>query len=227
MQYMITSLRGMIEIAQSEGICLSKYKDSVGVWTIGLGSTRSDIPDLNSWPMDKKITIEQAFEMFQLHLKKYEQALNKHLKRQIKQYEFDALVSWCYNVGPGWLKTATVIRRINNGESGKRLYDALMMYQKPIEIKERRKREANLLAYGDYDYGGPNLVNLFPVSSSGRPMYNRGKLVDPLLYLKPYNPPAPTIDKEFEKTKINKKAVTLKENIIIRIINYILSLFKR
>ncbi len=36
------STRGMIEIMSHEGICLEPYLDSVGVWTIGIGQTKSD-----------------------------------------------------------------------------------------------------------------------------------------------------------------------------------------
>lgn len=201
------SLRGLIEIASHEGLCCSKYLDSVGVWTIGIGATKSEIPDLASWPMDKKLSIQECFDLFQRSIKKYADAVNKHLTRPVQQYEFDALVSWCYNVGPGWLKNATVIKRINKGESGQRLYDALMMYQKPPEIKGRRTKEAKLLAFGDYDYGGPNLINVFPVSKTGRPLYNKGYQIDPLLYLKPANLPSIPEDKKFEKTKINPNAL--------------------
>lgn len=178
---MKTSLKGLIEIASHEGLCQTKYKDSVGVWTIAIGATRSEIPDLAKWPMDKKLSIKECFELFKQSIKKYEDAVNKHLTRKIKQHEFDALVSWCYNVGPGWLPRATVIKRINKGESGRRLYSALMRYKKPPEIINRRKKESNLLAYGQY---GNGIVNVFQVSPTGRPLYNKGKLIDPKKYLK-------------------------------------------
>ena len=219
---MKTSLKGRIEIASHEGLCQTKYKDSVGVWTIAIGATRGEIPDLASWPMDKKLSIKECFELFEQSLAKYERAVNKVLTKPIKQYEFDALVSWCYNVGPGWLTRATVIKRINSGETGKRLYDALMMYRKPPEIIGRRKKEANLLAYGNYDYGGGNTVNVFPVSKSGRPLYSKGKQIDPLDYLKPSNPPPQLPDKGFEKTKINKNAAVITERSwIVRVFTFL------
>ena len=213
---MKTSLKGMIEIAESEGIALSPYFDSVGVKTIGLGSTRADIPDLNSWPLSRTITLEEAFSLFQSHLVKYEVAVNNALTREVKQYEFDALVSWCYNVGPGWLKKASVISLINKGISGKPLYDALMLYNKPKEIIGRRTREANLLAYGDYNYGGNNLVNVFPVSASGKPIYSKGKLVDPLLYIKDREDvtmAADVVGFEDIKLKLNNKLLDFVNNL--------------
>jgi len=171
----------MVELAGHEGICLSKYKDSVGVWTIGVGATRSEIPDIASWPLSKTITVEEAFELFDKSIRKYENALNKFINVEIPQTSFDALVSWCYNVGTGWVGKASVIRLINQGVTGKPLYDALMMYRKPVEITLRRKKEANLLAYGKYTNNGTCL--LFPVSSTGRPIYGKGRSINAWDYI--------------------------------------------
>ena len=172
---------GLVELAGHEGICLSKYRDSVGVWTIGVGATRSEIPDLASWPLSKKITIQEAFDLFKRSIKKYENALNKNLTRPIKQHEFDALCSWCYNVGTGWLRRSTVIKRINNNEHGQALFDALMLYKKPPEIINRRRKEAILLRDGKYSNGG--MAALFPVSSKGYPVYKEGKTINVWKYL--------------------------------------------
>lgn len=180
---MHVSREGLIEIASHEGICLSKYKDSVGVWTIGIGATRTEIPDIAKWPMDKTITVQEAFDLMARGMYKYENAIRKALKRDIPQYAFDALVSWAYNVGGGWAKRATVIKLINKGVplSDRRIYNALMMYKKPPEIVGRRRKEAKLLTTGKYSNKGK--VLLFPVSRSGRPIYRKGKQIDVTKYI--------------------------------------------
>lgn len=180
---MSTSLEGMIEIASHEGICLTKYKDSVGVWTIAIGATRTEIPDIARWPADKKLSIEECFELFKKSLVKYEKAVRRGLKVDVPQHAFDALVSWCYNVGTGWVKKATVIKLINKGVpvSDKRIYNALMMYKKPPEIIGRRKKEAILLTTGKYSNNGKVLV--FPVSRRFSPIYSRGYRVNVREYL--------------------------------------------
>ena len=182
------SNKGIVELVGHEGICLSKYRDSVGVWTIGVGATRTEIPDLASWPLSKTITMEDAFSLLGRSLLKYEIAVSNSLTREIAQTQFDALVSWCYNVGVGYTKpvrnrkgemtrnVASVIRLLNSGASGAELYRALMLYKKPPEIIERRRKEASLLAYGTYSNDGKAL--LFPVSSSGYPIYSRGKSIN-------------------------------------------------
>lgn len=173
--------KGLVELVGHEGVCLSKYKDSVGVWTIGIGATKTEVPDLASWPLDKKITMQQAFDLLKKGIVKYENALNKNIKKPILQTEFDALCSWCYNVGVGWVSTASVISRINAGMHGQDLYDALMLFKKPREIIGRRRKEAVLLREGRYSNNGKAL--LFPVSAKGNPVYKAGVEIDVWHYL--------------------------------------------
>ena len=146
-----------------------------------------------TWPLGRTVTMQEAFDLFGRSIVKYENAINKALTRPIAQTQFDALVSWCYNVGVGYTHpvydkkgnmtrdVATVIKLLNKGESGVNLYKALMMYRKPPEILGRRTKEANLLAYGKYSNGGKAL--LFPVSSSGYPIYSRGTSINVWQYI--------------------------------------------
>lgn len=201
---MRTSNKGKVEIIGHEGVCLSKYKDSVGVWTIGIGATKSEIPDLAVWPKDKTLSMQEVFDLFSKSLVKYEDAINKSLKREIPQYQFDALVSWCYNVGTGYTRPslnskrevirekATVLRLIDRGASGQELYDALLMFRKPPEILGRRTKEAVLLSTGKYSNDGKAL--LFPVSSNGYPIYSKGVKINVWEYIEhtsevPLSPP--------------------------------------
>lgn len=186
--------KGLVELVGHEGVCLSKYKDSVGVWTIGIGATKTELPDLASWPADKKITMQEAFDLLKKGIVKYEDALNKNIKRSISQEEFDALCSWCYNVGVGWVSKSSVIRKINAGIHGQELYDALMLFQKPKEIIPRRRKEAVLLRDGKYSNNGKAL--LFPVSTNGNPVYKAGVEIDVWHYLdaKPAPVIVPTTD---------------------------------
>lgn len=178
---MKTSNAGLVEIAGHEGICLSKYLDSVGVWTIGIGATRTEIPDIVSWPLSRTITMQAAFDLFGRSIVKYENAINKNLKKHIPQHQFDALVSWCYNVGTGWVDASTVMKRINAGAPEGELFDALMMYKKPKEIIGRRTKEAKLLAYGKYSNEGKAL--LFPVNKKGYPVYGKGVTINVWEYI--------------------------------------------
>lgn len=110
---MSMSKNGKIMLAGLEGIALTKYKDSVGVWTIGIGATRSEIPDIAKWPINKAITIKEAFQLLEKSLGKYERAVHDTLNTVIEQYQFDALTSICYNIGTGGLSKSTFMKRIN------------------------------------------------------------------------------------------------------------------
>lgn len=107
------SQKGKIFLSGLEGVCLTKYLDSVGIWTIGVGATRTEIPDIANWSKDKAITIEEAFELLNKSLVKYEKAIIDTLKVDIDQNQFDALVSIAYNIGTGGLRGSTFMRRIN------------------------------------------------------------------------------------------------------------------
>jgi lysozyme len=160
------SPKGLLEILSHEGCCLDPYLDSVGVWTIGVGITKYDGKD----PRDfGTITLEQAIDMFRDRIRAYVTPVQK-LNLPLFQHQFDALVSFCFNVGPGNLA------KLAKGRSVDQIGDALMLYTKPVEITERRRKEQNLFKYGKYTNTGKVLV--FPVSANHHPVYSQGRLVD-------------------------------------------------
>lgn len=70
----------------------------------------------------------------------------------LSQNEYDAIVSFTYNVGigqpgKGGLKGSNFLRSLNSG-----IYDGDLMlrYKKPAEIIGRRKKEVNLFKNGTY-----------------------------------------------------------------------------
>lgn len=159
------SNKGLIEVMSHEGVCLSPYLDSVGVWTIGVGITSHDGVNVRSMGT---ITIDQAIATFKDRIKAYVLPVQK-LPLKLNQHQFDALVSFCYNCGPGNLA------KLTRGRSVEEIGDALMLYTKPPEITERRLKEQRLFKLGKY---GPGHVSVFPVSSTGRPVYSRGYRLD-------------------------------------------------
>ncbi len=89
------SINGINLIKEFEGLRLEAYQDIVGVWTIGYGHTGSDVhPGLT---IDDSI----AVELLHLDLRKFEDGLNSMVKVELTQNQFDALMSFVYNVGLG------------------------------------------------------------------------------------------------------------------------------
>lgn len=156
----------MIDIMSHEGICLQPYLDSVGVWTIGIGQTKSD--DIDPRTMGK-MTLQQAVDLFKRKIKSYTNAVDA-LGLNLTQYQYDALTSLCYNFGPGNLN------KLCHGRSLAQIGEAIMLYTKPPEITERREKEQRLFKTGQYS-NSSGMVLVFPVENN-RPRYAKGYQVD-------------------------------------------------
>ena len=169
------STRGLIEIMSHEGICLDPYLDSVGVWTIGVGQTKSD--DIDPRTVGK-LTLQQAIDLFKRKIKQYTKAVDA-LGLELTQYQYDALTSLCYNFGPGNLQ------KLCHNRSLAQIGEAIMLYTKPPEITERRQKEQRLFKTGQYS-NTDGKVLVFPVENS-KPRYSKGYQVD----VRPYFADAP------------------------------------
>ncbi len=106
---MITSQKGIDLIKGFEGCRLKAYKCPAGIWTIGYGHT-SGVKE------GQAITFSQAEEFLKQDLKRFETSVRSLVTVAITQNQFDALVSFCYNLGAGALKTSTLLKKLNNGD---------------------------------------------------------------------------------------------------------------
>lgn len=179
------SIEGMMDIAQSEGICLQPYLDSVGEWTIGVGHTRFDGIAPNPALMNKKdsITLQQAISLFKKTIIKYSDAVDKAIQVPITQPQFDALVSFQYNTGA--INKATLTKLINAKATTNLVMDSLMQWTKGtvngklVNIQglvNRRNAEKKLYTTGEYANDGTAPV--FPVNSKNKPIYSKSKKVN-------------------------------------------------
>jgi lysozyme len=108
------SNNGIKLIKSFEGLKLNAYQDVAGVWTIGYGSTRYQ--DGRTIKHGDKLTDEaQANTLFMNTLSKYVEAVNKGAKVALSQNQFDALVSFIYNVGTGAVTSSTLFKMLNTG----------------------------------------------------------------------------------------------------------------
>ena len=99
---MITSQKGIDLIKKWEGFKNIAYLDPVGVWTIGYGTTNSDF-NITNVRLKQGLYISESLAEKWLKAslnQKYEPLVNKYNKiYNFTQNEFDALVSFCYNIG--------------------------------------------------------------------------------------------------------------------------------
>lgn len=108
------SQNGIDLIKQFEGFRADAYKDQAGVWTIGYGSTF--YKDNTKVQKGDSITEPEALELFLDMLKDYENAVSNNVTASLNQNEFDALVSFVYNVGQGNFAKSTLLRLLNEGK---------------------------------------------------------------------------------------------------------------
>ena len=101
--------KGIELIKHFEGCELEAYKCPAGVWTIGYGHIKGVSEGMS-------ITQEQAEQMLLDELKEYENYINELVVVDLSQNQFDALVSWVYNLGPANLKSSTLLKVLNSGD---------------------------------------------------------------------------------------------------------------
>lgn len=117
---MKTSENGLNLIKSFEGCRLDAYTDPAGVLTIGYGHT-------SGVKKGQKITQSQADAFLKEDVERFEKSVNALLIHyKFNQNEFDALVSFTYNLGAGNLKKLTNNNKRNKGQ----IADAMLLYNK-------------------------------------------------------------------------------------------------
>lgn len=136
---MKTSEQTKQQLKKWEGLKLFAYLDTGGVPTIGYGHTKNV-------ELGDAITLEQAERFFDEDLTIFENEVNR-INRELPQYQFDALVSFCYNVGISAFRRSTLRRYVEMGmkvnyvvkEFGRWIYDNGQVIK---GLKNRRQWEA-------------------------------------------------------------------------------------
>lgn len=166
------SREGAMELIGHEAIVLTRYKDSVGIFTIGVGHTKA-AGDPDPETFTGALSLPQVFDLFFRDVQKYVDTVNKYVLRPVSQTQFDALVSFHYNTGA--IRKASLTQKINSGDfSG--AANAFMAWVKPKEIIGRRKKEQKLFATGEYSNKG--MAMIYPATSGGSIQWGKGRRVD-------------------------------------------------
>ena len=103
------SQEGLSLIKKFEGCKLKAYKCSAGVWTIGYGHTEG-VKEGDT------CTQEEAEKLLRGDLFKFEEYVEDNVIVELDQSQFDALVAWTFNLGPGNLRESTMLKKLNNQE---------------------------------------------------------------------------------------------------------------
>lgn len=143
---MKTSPKGIALIKEFEGLRLKAYKCPGGVWTIGYGHTAGVKHGM-------AISERQAEEYLKADLIAFEKYLNG-LGLAINQNQFDALISFIYNVGTGNFSSSTLLRRVRVNPQDNSIMDEFLrwVYSKGRVLPGlQRRRLAEMKLYFSND----------------------------------------------------------------------------
>lgn len=108
---MITGEAGINLIKEFEGCKLQAYQDQRSIWTIGYGSLI--MPDNTPVKQGDIITQDQADQLLVQALPPREKSVTGMVTAKINQNQFDALVSFVYNLGAMSLLYSTLLKKLN------------------------------------------------------------------------------------------------------------------
>jgi GH24 family phage-related lysozyme (muramidase) len=173
-----TSTEGIDFIKKHEAFRADMYNDPVGHCTIGYGHLLHKGKCNGSEDEEFKagITEARATELLKGHLKNIENVIRDVVKVSLNQHQFDALVSFTYNVGTGAFKGSTLLKKLNEGKynevpaqlarwvfaSGKRLKG----------LEKRREAEGKIFSSGIYAISHGYFANYFEENETPRGLRN-------------------------------------------------------
>ena len=134
-------------ICHHEGVRQNPYKCPAKLWTVGVGHLIGDgktLPD--SW--NKTFTLDEVYDILAKDVARFERGVNKYITVPLRQNEFDALVSFSFNLGLGVLQRSTLRQALNRGDKEGAI-TSLLKYNKAggkvlKGLDKRRKDEAAL-----------------------------------------------------------------------------------
>ncbi|MDE7393546.1 MAG: lysozyme [Muribaculaceae bacterium] len=141
------------KIKEFEGCRLTAYRCPAGVWTIGYGHTGSDVRP------GRQIDQQEADRLFEGDIGKFDDELSMWLQvegvGELKQHQYDALVSFAYNVGISALRHSTLLKKLKSGETPEAVATEFARWvnaggKRSAGLVIRRASEAKIFINGDY-----------------------------------------------------------------------------
>ena len=145
---MKTSDVGVALIKHYEGFYSKPYRCPAGLWTVGYGHLIGDgLNRPNHW--NRHFSVEEIDALLRQDLARFERGVQRYIIVPLSQPQFDALVSFSFNLGLGTLQRSTVRQKINRLDF-KGAIQSLLRYDKAgsVALKGltlRRRAEAKLM----------------------------------------------------------------------------------
>jgi len=121
-------------IRRFEGLRLTAYRCPAGVWTVGYGHTSGVVPEMT-------ITKERATEFLKQDIIVAEGIVNAECIN-LRQCQFDAIVSFVFNVGGGNFRKSTLLKKIRANPDDNSIMDEFLrwVYAKGVVLPGLQKR---------------------------------------------------------------------------------------
>ena len=113
-------------IKHHEGVRQTPYRCPAKLWTIGVGHVlypeqgRLKIEDRDAYPLrpedNRKFSVEEVDSILAADLQRFERGVEKFVPVPLTQGQFDALVSFSFNVGLGTLQRSTLRQKALRGD---------------------------------------------------------------------------------------------------------------
>jgi lysozyme len=154
-----TSRKGREFLAREEGLIPHAYNDPAGNATFGVGHLIHLGPvtaaDEHKWgSKEHPHSRRYAMRVFKRDLKQYEKAVRDAVGRRLRQKQFDACVSLCFNIGIGGFTASTVaevLRKSPPSVRARAAAEAFLLWDHPAILRARRERERRLFLEGRYE----------------------------------------------------------------------------
>lgn len=143
---------GLTQIIKHEGEILKVYLDPIGLPTVGVGHLLIG-QEKKDFPVGTRITKAQSREWLRKDIAKSERAVHERVKVPLTQNQFDALVSFVFNVGIGAFGRSTLLKKLN-AKDYKGAADSMLAWvnaggRKLPGLVTRRKAERKLFLTPD------------------------------------------------------------------------------
>lgn len=143
--YLYPSEEGKDAIKAHEGYLEASYSDLGGVSTICWGSTKGVKPNSVSTP-------EECAERLEADLHDADAVIKQYVTHDLTQKQYDAVLSFVFNIGGERFRTSTLLKRINSGDCP----GAVDQFQRWVLVKgkvakglqNRRAEEAKMFKSG-------------------------------------------------------------------------------
>ena len=129
---------GSAVLVAREGRRLEAYRDTAGIWTIGVGHTSAAGPPAVTPGLS--LSAEECDAVFARDVTRFVRAVQNAVPAGLPDHAFDALVSLCFNIGEGAFRRSTVARRLKAGDRAGAA-EAILLWNRPAALIPRRRAE--------------------------------------------------------------------------------------